>query len=161
MFALCQELTKFLVVASLEHGQAWIGVVADSHLPRQPSKFCCSSAVCVALPESIDSNSHSDAAGDGWLVHERSSWTDTTFQSPRCCTRFEGRHSVEKNFYSIKHWFLGWLNRLWWRCGSVIGSVPWVRKVAGSSRLVWTLGKSFTSSCIYNMMWRPAWLPCG
>jgi len=23
------------------------------------------------------------------------------------------------------------------------------------------LGKSFTRSCLYNMMWRPAWLVCG
>jgi len=30
-----------------------------------------------------------------------------------------------------------------------------------SSRHVGTLGKVFTSSCLYNAMWRPAWLPFG
>ena len=29
-----------------------------------------------------------------------------------------------------------------------------------SSRHVGTLGMSFTHSCLYNVMWRPAWLPC-
>ena|SRR6218665_145321 len=29
-----------------------------------------------------------------------------------------------------------------------------------SSRHVGTLGKSFTRSCLYDVMWRPAWLPC-
>jgi len=29
------------------------------------------------------------------------------------------------------------------------------------SRHAGTLGKSFTSSCLYDVMWRPAWLPCG
>ena len=26
---------------------------------------------------------------------------------------------------------------------------------------VGTLGKSFISSCLYDVMWRPTWLPCG
>ena len=30
-----------------------------------------------------------------------------------------------------------------------------------SSRHVGTLDKSFTHSCLYNVMWRPASLPCG
>ena len=30
-----------------------------------------------------------------------------------------------------------------------------------SSHHVGTLDKSFTRSCWYEMMWRPAWLPCG
>src|SRR6218665_2686332 len=30
-----------------------------------------------------------------------------------------------------------------------------------SSRLVGTLGKSFTRNCPYNVMWRPSWLSCG
>jgi len=37
-----------------------------------------------------------------------------------------------------------------------------VWKVAGSnpSRHVWTLGKAFTCSCLYDVMWCPAWLSC-
>jgi len=30
-----------------------------------------------------------------------------------------------------------------------------------SSRHVGTLGKFFTRSCLYDVMWRPTWLPCG
>ena len=30
-----------------------------------------------------------------------------------------------------------------------------------TSRHVGTLGKSFTHSCLYDMMWHPAWLPWG
>src|SRR6218665_581370 len=30
-----------------------------------------------------------------------------------------------------------------------------------SSHHVGTWSKSFTRCCLYNMMWRPAWLPCG
>jgi len=30
-----------------------------------------------------------------------------------------------------------------------------------SSRHVWTLGKSFTHGCLFDVMWCPAWLPCG
>ena len=29
-----------------------------------------------------------------------------------------------------------------------------------SSRHIGTLGKSFTRSCLYDVMWRPAWLSC-
>ena len=47
----------------------------------------------------------------------------------------------------------------WCKC-----SVPSVRKVASSnpctSRHVGTFGKSFTCSCLYDVMRRPAWLPC-
>ena len=30
-----------------------------------------------------------------------------------------------------------------------------------SSRHTGTVGKAFTRSCLYDVMWRPAWLPCG
>ena len=49
-----------------------------------------------------------------------------------------------------------WLVEWWY-------SVSTVRKVAGStptsSRHVGNLGKSFTPNCLYDLMWRPAWLP--
>ena len=47
---------------------------------------------------------------------------------------------------------------------SVVSSASYIRKVAGSNPSLATtkrtLGKSFTSSYLYSMMWRPAWLPC-
>src|SRR6218665_1813170 len=50
------------------------------------------------------------------------------------------------------------------RGGSEVSSVPSPngrRFESHSSRNVGTMGKSFIHYCLYNVMWRPVWLPYG
>jgi len=85
----------------------------------------------------------------------------SSFRSCTAACTFHVWLSTAKHYRFDDYYCLWPILRAWWpsRFGAL--RLQGRRFESHSNRHVGTLDKSFTRSCLYNVMWRPVWLPCG